>query len=239
MSRKAALALGAAIAAFGWVKSSIAATIAGWTFETSPPGGAGTQVAGATFGPQAADIGTGSASGVHAGSTSQWSNPAGNGSNESFSSNVWAAGDYYEFQVNSTGLEDIMVSFDQTRSGTGPNFFDITYSADGTNFTSAGSYTLAGTTWSTASAATVPGNSFSFDLSTVSALENDPSIFIRLVNTSSLNATGGTLPTAGTSRLDNVFITGTPIPEPAALGLMSVAAAAGMVRNRSRKTVKA
>jgi len=235
MSRKAALAFGAAIAALGWVKSSLAATIAGWTFEVSAPGGAGTQVAGASIGPITPEVGSGSAFGVHAGSSTQWSNPAGNGSNESFSSNVWASGDYYQFNVDATNMQNIMFDFDQTRSATGPNFFDLQYSNDGSSYTSFGSYTLAGTAWSATSAATVPGNHFSFDLSPVTALNGDSSIFFRITNTSSLNATGGTLPTAGTSRIDNVFFTGSAIPEPAALGLMSVAAASAMTRKRAKK----
>jgi hypothetical protein len=234
MSKKAALALGAALAAFGWVKNTVAATLAGWTFETSPPGGAGTQVAGATFGPQSADIGTGSAYGIHAGSTSQWSNPAGNGSAESFSSNVWAQNDYYEFQTSTAGAVDISFKFDQTRSATGPNSFALQYSTDGTNFTSAGTYTLAGTSWSAVTATTVPGNSFNFDLSAVDSLENLSTVYFRVVNVAATNATGGTIPTAGTTRIDNVYVLSS-VPEPSAIGLMSVAGAAALLRRRQAK----
>jgi hypothetical protein len=234
MSRKAALALGAAIAAFGWVKSTLAATIAGWTFETSVPGGAGTTSTSATIGPITPEIGSGSAAGVHAAGTTQWSNPAGNGSNESWSSNVWASGDYYQFQVDATNMQNIMVSFDQTRSGTGPNAFDISYSTDGSSFTNFGSYTLAGTTWSATSAATVAGNSFAFDFSSITALNNDNSIFFRLVS-NGLNSSGGAVASTGTARVDNVFIQGSAIPEPASVGLMSVAAAAAMTRRRPKK----
>ena len=238
MNRKAAFALGAAIAAFGWVKDTIGATIAGWTFETSAPGGAGTTTVGASIGPFNPEIGSGSAVGVHAAGTTQWSNPAGNGSLESFSANVWAAGDYYQFQVDSTNLQNIMISFDQTRSATGPNAFDLQYSTDGTTYTNFGSYTLAGTGWSTVSAATVPGNSFSFDLSSVTALNNDSSIFFRLTS-NGLNSSGGAVASGGTARIDNVFVTGSAIPEPASLGLMTAAAAATMVRrNRSREDAK-
>ena len=233
MSRKAALALGAAIAAFGWVKNSLAATIAGWTFEVSAPGGAGTTTVGSSIGPITPEIGSGSATGVHAGSTTQWSNPAGNGSAESWSSNVWAGGDYYQFEVNATNMENIMVDFDQTRSSTGPHNFDFQYSTDGTSYTTFGSYTLAGTAWSSLSAATAPGNDFAFDLSSVTALNNDSSIFFRIVSTGT-NSSGGTIATAGTARVDNVFVTGTVIPEPAAVGLVSVAAAASMMRRRPK-----
>lgn len=229
MSRKAAVALGAAIAAFGWVKNSIAATIAGWTFESSSVAATGSNV-----GPLTAEVGSGSASGAHLSTSTVWSQPAGNGSLKSLSSNVWTGGDYYQFDVDATNMQNIMVDFDQTRSATGPHSFDIQYSTDGSTFTSFGTYTLAGTAWSTTSAATVPGNDFLFDFSTVTALNNDSSIFFRL-KSNGTNSSGGTIATAGTSRIDNVYITGTSIPEPATVGLMSVAAAAAMTRRRSKK----
>ena len=84
-------------------------TLADWTFESSIP---------ATSGPFAAEIGTGAASGHHA-STSTYSSPAGNGSAHSFSSNTWAAGDYYQFSTSTLGDSAISLSFDQTSSSTG------------------------------------------------------------------------------------------------------------------------
>src|SRR5690242_3123267 len=76
-----------------------AATIATWTFETTAP---------ATAGPFAPEVGAGAATGFHAGATT-YSSPAGNGSAKSFSSNTWAVGDYYQFQVSTLGQQDIAV----------------------------------------------------------------------------------------------------------------------------------
>src|SRR5262249_6268835 len=68
--------------------------IADWTFETSQP---------TTAGPFNAEIGSGQATGHHAGAA-VYSTPVGNGSAHSFSSTVWAVGDYYQFEVSTLGL---------------------------------------------------------------------------------------------------------------------------------------
>src|SRR3954466_2740345 len=105
------LGYAAALAVLSAAPSAMAGTIAGWTFETSIP---------ATAGPHAAEIGSGSATGVHAGAAT-FSSPAGNGSTHSFSSNTWAIGDYYQFTTSSAGLSDIAITWDETRSSTGPS----------------------------------------------------------------------------------------------------------------------
>ena len=223
------------LALAGAVQQGIAATLAGFTFETSlsAANSTGTTAAGGVFGPLTAEVGTGSAFGNHANAAAAFSSPSGNGSLHSFSSNAWASGDNYEFRLPSTGFQDIMLSFDQTRSGTGPNEFQLQYSTDGATYTNFGStYTLAGTSWNTSAAATAAGNSFAFDLSAISALDNLADIRFRLTS-NGLNSTGGTVASGGTNRVDNFFVTGTPIPEPAtAMTLVTVAGAASLVRRR-------
>ena len=120
-----------------------ATTIATWTFETSQPGvvdgpaapGAGIYITNIT-----AEVGTGTASGLHAGAAT-YSSPAGNGSSHSFSGNTWAVGDFYQFAVSTVGAQNIQVSYDQTSSGTGPGQFYLAYSTDGVNFTVASART--------------------------------------------------------------------------------------------------
>lgn len=190
-----------------------AAVIAQWTFEASVP---------TTAGPHAAEVGTGSALGFHA-STSTYSNPAGNGSTESFSSNTWAVGDYYEFTTNSTGYEGITVSFDQTGSNTGPRDFKIEYSIDGTTFTDFDTYSLPGppaVAWSTSTPVVPASTSFFFDLSSIAALDNDSSIYFRLTNTSTTSINGGTVASGGTGRVDNVVIATIPEPTTILLGAL-------------------
>ena len=93
--------------------------LAVWTFETSLP---------ATAGPHAAEgginAGAGSpASGFHASASVVYSNPAGNGSAESFSSTFWSVGDYWQFSTSSVGYTDIHLAWDQASSNTGPRDF--------------------------------------------------------------------------------------------------------------------
>ena len=89
-----ALCLVAVLCVLSVAEMARAVPIATWTFETSIP---------ATAGPFSPEVGNGSALGVHAGAT-VYSSPAGNSSARSFSSTLWAVGDYYQFQVNTTGL---------------------------------------------------------------------------------------------------------------------------------------
>jgi hypothetical protein len=191
-----------------------AAVMAQWTFETSVP---------TTAGPHAAEGGTGSALGFHASASTVYSNPAGNGSLESFSSNFWAVGDYYQFTTNSTGFEGIAITFDQTGSNSGPRDFKLQYSNDGITFTDFASYSLPGPsaiTWNTSTPVVPASTSFSFDLSAITALDNDSSIFFRLTNTTTVAINGGTVATGGTGRVDNVVIATIPEPTTALLGAL-------------------
>ena len=177
------------------------ALAARWTFETSVP---------TTAGPHAPEQGTGSGSGLHAGSTT-YSNPVGNGSLESFSSTNWAVGDFYEFQISTEGFEDISISFDQASSNTGPRDFGIFYSTTGIGpFTDTGidyevlANAAPNPTWSSSSPHAE--FTFEFDLSDISALDDQPTMFLRLVNRSNISANGMTVATNGTSRVDNFSI---------------------------------
>lgn len=194
-------------------------TIAKWTFETSAPTGTGQ-----TNGPHAPEVGAGSANGFHASASTGWSNPVGNGSVEAWSSNNWGIGDYYQFQVDLSGYEDVIVSWDQTRSSTGPGSFDLQYSTDGTTFTSFTSYTVGVATWS--SVTPDGASSFTGNLSSVMSLDGDSSVFFRLRST--VAGSGA----AGTNRVDNFQVDATAtavVPLPAAwlgggvlLGAMAV-----------------
>ena len=196
-------------------------TIADWTFETSVP---------ATAGPFSPETGAGTALGSHAGA-STYSSPAGNGSTHSFSSNTWAVGDYYQFQVSTLNYSSIALSFDQTSSSTGPAQFQLEYSTNGTSFTNIGSpYSLLvngspNTPWT--SSAYNSAYTFTPDLSSVSGLANDPTLYFRLVDNSTTSENGGTVASTGTDRVDNVDITGiAAAPEPSAWALSALGIAA-------------
>ena len=112
--------------------SASAAWVAGWSMSTA--------VAAATTGSNynygAANLGDATSgtmlSGYHAVAATTWSSPAGNGSTYSLSSNNWTTGDYYQVSLSTTGYADpITISFDQTRSSTGPATFAVLMSVDG------------------------------------------------------------------------------------------------------------
>jgi hypothetical protein len=202
-----------------------AAVLADWTFETSVP---------TTSGPHVAEAGINAASSQASSNTGgTFSNPAGNGSTESFSSNGWNVNEYWQFTTDTSGYQGISLTFDATGSNTGPRDFKISYSTDGVTFSDLTTYTLTNDSWSTVTANPVSTKGpFTF----AGALDNDSSIFIRLIDTSTTAVTGGTVASTGTSRIDNVVIQGTAIPEPATLGL-ALFGGGGFLLHRRRITV--
>ena len=193
---------------------SHAATIASWTFES--PNIPAT-VVGSTISGLAPAIGSGSASGFHADSTTTFSTAIGNGSANSLSANHWTAGDYWEFHVSTIGFIDLQLSFAQRADNTGPTNFTLAYSLDHTSFTTIGPSFFqvradnSGGAWnsSTPNANTIK----TFDVSAINALENVSDVHLRLTSF------GGN-PPAGTGRIDDFTITATSVPEPGCVGLM-------------------
>lgn len=188
---------------------SQATLLAEWTFETSVP---------ATAGPHSAEggvfLGTSSpASGFHAGATA-YSNPAGAGSVESFSSTAWAVGDYYQFQSSSAGYENIVLKFKATSSNTGPKDFRLAYSTDGSTYTLSSTYSVLAnaspnTVWAAGmTLAEAAPYEIILDLSSVGALDNQSTVFFRLLDNSTISANGGVVAAGGTSRVDDFTISG-------------------------------
>jgi hypothetical protein len=134
------------------------------------------------------------------------------------------------------GFTDIAIAWDQSRSSTGPNTFNVAYSTDGVVFTNAlNSYSVQVLTWS--SMTTEDDSQFSLSLASIGAVANAPSVTFRLVAASAPSGT------AGTNRVDNFTVTGTEVvttpgvPESGAtillLGL-SLAPMAGVAAARRR-----
>lgn len=227
LARTAVAASLVAVLAMSGVASATPITIARWTFEAPNVPADST---GQSSGPWNPATGSGSASGVHASASTAWSNPNGNGSTDSFSSNNWAIGDYYQFQVATTGLTGIGISFDQNRSGTGPSGFDLQYRAGSSGaFTTFGSYVVPQVTWTSTTPAFPASTSFSYDLSSVSSLNGQAEVFFRLTATSAPTSTGGT------NRIDNVQITG--VPEPSTVGL-AIAGGLGLAGLAARRRLR-
>jgi hypothetical protein len=187
-----------------------AATIANWTFETSVP---------STAGPLAPEVGSGSATSVHA-TPNSFSNPSGNGTAESWNSDSWAIGDYYQFQVSTAGLSDVAFSWDQTRSAAGPGQpgpsspnFRLQFSTDGSTFTNVADYLVQALTWNSTTA--TAASQFSQNLSSFTQLNNQPTVYFRLTAIQAAQNSGGQ------SRVDNILVTA--VPEPTAGLLVTLA----------------
>ena len=139
------LCSGLAIGAFYFLSagikvSAVSDVLAAWSFEGVTTTNTGTTPI-VSVGSPAADSGVQTAgssfTGLHASSSTVWSNPAGNASAKSVSSNNWGVGDYYQFSFSTTGYTAISITWDQTGSGTGPRDFKVQYSTNGTSFTDA------------------------------------------------------------------------------------------------------
>lgn len=220
----------------GWALLSAnalhAAVLTQWTFETSTP---------ANSGPHAAEIGTGTATGLHTSEATSYSHPVGNGSKESFSSDRWAAGDFYQFTFSTLGKADISLTFSQGSSASGPGSFEIFYSTGGL-FSSTG-ITYAVFAHVSPNTATSFGSwddiypnsnySYAFDLSSISALNDQATVSIRLQMIGTSNPSGGAVAATGSSRVDNVTIHYlTSIPEPGVALILPVTGILAFIRRK-------
>jgi hypothetical protein len=224
-------AIAISVIGLGLASGVQADTLATWTFESTLP---------ATAGPIAAEVGAGSALGSHASGAAVYSSPVGNGSAHSFSSNNWTVGDYYQFSVSTAGFTGINLSWDQTSSGTGPVDFKLAYSTNGSTFTDVATYQVLANAspnpvWNSSTASALYTKSQ--NLSSLTGVDNQSTVYFRLIDTSTISAGGGAVGTGGTDRIDNFTVSGTSVsavPVPAAIwllgsGLMSLG---GLFRRR-------
>lgn len=205
------LILATALAVIAAVSAN-AQVITQWTFEgetLSPATGAGT-----------ATLGTGGTQ----------SFPAGWGSTDSWSSNGWAVGEFFQFEVSTVGFDNISVSWDQVGSSTGPANFTLQYSTDGSTFTDFTAYSVNLSTWNTT---VIPAaDVYTFDLSSITALNNDSSVFFRLTMANTTSIGGGTVAGTGTSRVDNFTVSSVPEPTTAAFFVGGAGAMLWVVRRK-------
>lgn len=211
-----------------------AVTVAQWDFENAPP-----DLNNSTASPAvAASLGVGTATGFHSSAATDWSTPSGNGSANSLSANTWGVGDYYQFSFATLGYGGMLLSFDQTSSGTGPRDFTLAYSTDGSSFTNFANYTVLlngspNPSWSSSTYSSL--FTFVFDLGGVAALNNQASVVLRLIDRSTVAANGGVVATGGTGRVDNFTVMLSPVPEAGtAAMLLAGLASLGFIARRRR-----
>ncbi len=108
-----------------------------------------------------------------------------------------------EFAVSTVGKSGITITFDQRSTNTAANLATLQYSTNGTTFTDA-------TTFTTPSASgSIFINGRTYDLSSITALNNNANAKFRIVstfNTASYAAVSGTYATSGTWRFDYVAV---------------------------------
>lgn len=220
---KISLAIAALVAAAG---SASADVVASWTFEDATRNA--NYVSTSTYGiADAGVITAGTNAFANTGGTA--ATPVGNGSFESMSNNAWDIGDYYEFQVITTGYTNITFGWDQTRSGTGPTNFNLLVSTDGgATFSNllANYAVLANAApnpvWSSGTYQAI----YTFSPVAAGAGAANNSLVIFRISAATAGAAGGT------NRVDNVTVNGDVVPTPGSLALVGLG---GLVATRRRR----
>jgi hypothetical protein len=75
---------------------------------------------------------------------------------------------------------------------------------------------------------------FTVDLSSITAIDNQATVYFRLAMADTTSEGGGTVGTGGTDRVDNFSVSTVPVPEPssACLAVLTIAAALGCAKRR-------
>jgi hypothetical protein len=204
--------------AFASASICSADVVASWTFEppNSPPTVTGTTISGI---PPA--IGSGSASGVHALSSTTFSSVAGNGSATALGADHWVLGDYWQFQFSTLGFAHLQLSFDARSSFSGPTNITVSYSLDGSSFTTLNpNVDVPAGTWNSSVRSLTFAHTF--DFTALTALDNRPNVYFRLT------ANLPPFDTGNAASMDNFLVTATAIPEPSSLVLVAGVLLAGV-----------
>ncbi|HTH45999.1 MAG TPA: hypothetical protein VMB21_00680, partial [Candidatus Limnocylindria bacterium] len=200
------------LSALALASITVQGQVASWNFDTLSTAG---NTPGANYPAIPADSGSGSATGLHASPAADWSSPVGNGSPQSFSSNSWSVGDYYQFQVNTSalGTGKFQISWDQTGSDSSPRDFTLEYSdsPDFSSLTTVLSYSLTNDGWTGGSHQAASSRSGE---TTVNDYSASSAIYFRLVDTGFTSINGGGVSATATSQVDSFSVSFTAVPEP-------------------------
>ncbi len=89
--------------------------------------------------------------------------------------------------------------------------------------------------WNSVSVSTT--NSYSFDLSSITAINDQPTVYLRVVDGSTLAIDGGAVSGYQDDRIDNFLVSAQPVPEPATIGLAALGGVCALF-NLKRKRLK-
>ena len=128
-------------------------------------------------------------------------------------------GRFINLSVSTVGYSDIVISFVTQGTGTGFNSNQLQYSFDGINFVNFGTPFVPAVAFSVVS----------FDLSSITALNDNPNAMFRIVFNGATSSTGN-------NRIDNVVVEGQSlaVPEPASIFLLSTGLG-GLLARRLRR----
>jgi len=113
------------------------------------------------------------------------------------------------FSLSTSGCKNIVLTYATQASSTGFNSQQWSYSTDGTHYTSLATITGMGAAYTTTGTETV-------DFSTVTALDNDSTVYFALT----LSGASGS---SGTDHFDNIQFNADVVPEPTAVGAIATA----------------
>ena len=141
------------------------------------------------------------------------------GAGVSGSGNYTANGKSGVFKISMANYKDLSISLATTRTGSGFTSMAWEVSKNGTSWTSAGTLS-SGTT-----AGTITSSFSTLTLSTITALDNATTAYVRFTLT-------GATAQSGNLKIDNVAFNATLVPAPGAAALIGLA---GLITTRRRK----
>ncbi len=157
------------------------------------------------------------------------------GEGRALSVNNFQIGEYFEITLDATGYESITLDSFRTNGGvSAPTDWDVIYSTTGADgsFSSAMSYSIVSSTGTS----DTEFSGFSLD----SSANNNSSIVLRFIATSSDRIDGGVTLANGTVRMDSISISAvSAVPEPSTYAVFAGVAMLGFAayRRRQRKGV--
>lgn len=214
------------ISIIGFVPTPVFAstTITQWNFNSSiPDGDTGTGTTDPSVGSGTAATVGGTTASIASGAASGGSSDPATEDNSGWNTSSYPAQGTgnktagVEFVVSTVGFQSLTFSFDIRHSNTAANTIVVQYSTDGTTFVDAQTFTFT-------PAPTGTGDTWydrSVDLSTITALNNNPNAKFRVVSAFDPDAgeylasrSTSNYGTSGTMRFDMVTITGSPLAAP-------------------------